>query len=361
MNVGKKIRVLVVDDSAFNRRTITRMLSSHPQIEVVDTAYDGQHAIKKVRALDPDVITLDLEMPRMDGFSFLRWLMQHHPKPVIVVSAHEGDRNVIRALEMGAFDFIPKPGGQISPKLVMIREELIAKVIAAYASKPQNLQRTVHVHPVVPKPSSIEPVWVPRKLAQITVIGASTGGPQAIRFLLSRCYLPWTAILIAQHMPPGFTRLFAERLAHVTHFRVKEAEHGETVHPGTVYIAPGGHHMEIFRHARQVRIEVYPRERRDRYAPSVDRLFMSAAAAFGPNVFGIILTGMGDDGLLGARAVKERGGTIVVESEGSATVFGMPKAVIERGYADAAVSLERIPDVWRQWLKRYGIPPQTLP
>ncbi|GBC84691.1 Chemotaxis response regulator protein-glutamate methylesterase [bacterium HR11] len=352
---AKKIRVLVVDDSAYNRRTITRMLSSDPDIEVVDTAYDGQHAVKKVLEHDPDVITLDLEMPNMDGFTFLRWLMVQRPKPVIVISAYEADENVLRALEMGALDFIAKPGGPISPRLSTIQEQLIAKVRVAAQGKLRPaagpLPSETPARPAHRKPS---PLWEAQPApSDIVVIGASTGGPQAIRHLLQRLPsdLP-AAVLIAQHMPPIFTTMFAQRLDQLAGLRVREAGDDEVVRPGVVYVAPGGRHMEVWLARGELRIRLRSPDGRDKYVPSVDRLFRSAAEACGTAVLGLVLTGMGDDGLQGAAAVKAVGGRIIVEHEETAAVYGMPRAVVEAGLADESLPLDRIPEAIQAWLQR---------
>jgi two-component system chemotaxis response regulator CheB len=345
-----KIRVLVVDDSAYNRRTISRLLASAPDIEVVDTAYDGQHAIKKVLEHDPDVITLDLEMPNMDGFAFLRWLMAQRPKPVIVISAHEADENVLRALEMGALDFIAKPGGPISPRLPTIQEQLIAKVRVAAQGKLRPLVRSMPSEAIRREAAIVrETSDVP---SSIVVIGASTGGPQAIRHLLQRLPpdLP-AAILIAQHMPPVFTAMFAQRLNQLASLRAREAGDDETIRPGYVYVAPGGRHMEVCLTRGGLRIRLQSPDGREKYVPSVDRLFRSAAEACGA-VLGLILTGMGDDGLQGAAAVKAAGGRIIVEHEETAAVYGMPRAVLEAGLADEALPLDRIPEALQAWLRR---------
>ncbi len=351
---SSKIRVLVVDDSAYNRRTITRMLSSDPDVEVVDTAYDGHHAIKKVLEHDPDVVTLDLEMPNMDGFAFLRWLMAQRPKPVIVISAYEADENVLRALEMGALDFIAKPGGPISPRLPTIQDQLIAKVRVAAQGKlrPAAWPPPAEASPRTRrKPAAVREV--PAAPSDVIVIGASTGGPQAIRHLLPRLPDdPPAALLVAQHMPPVFTTMFAQRLNQLASLRVREAEDDEPVRPGHVYVAPGGRHMEVRWARGDLRVRLRPPDGRDKYVPSVDRLFRSAAEACGPAVLGLVLTGMGDDGLQGAAAVKAHGGRIIVEHEETAAVYGMPRAVAEAGLADEALPLDRIPEAVRAWLCR---------
>lgn len=347
-----KIRVLVVDDSAYNRRTISRLLASEPDIEVVDTAYDGQHAIRKVLDHDPDVITLDLEMPNMDGFAFLRWLMTQRPKPVIVISAYEADENVLRALDMGALDFIAKPGGPISPRLPLIREQLVTKVRVAAQGKLRTVPTAeARLRPTRPKTAIVSEALT--RPTDLVVIGASTGGPQALRYLLPRLPgdLP-AAVLIAQHMPPLFTTMFAQRLDQLTPLRVREAEDDEVVRPGYVYVAPGGRHMEVRPTRRELRIRLRDADRSDKYVPSVDRLFQSAAEACGPGVLGIVLTGMGDDGLQGAAAVKAHGGRVLAEDEETAAVYGMPKCVTEAGLADETLPLDRIPDALYAWLQK---------
>ena len=342
-----KVRVLVVDDSAYNRRVLSKILSAHETIEVVGTAYDGQMAIKKVLALDPDVITLDLEMPVMDGFTFLRWLMANHPKPVIVVSAHEGDENVLRALDMGAFDFLAKPG-KISPRLVELREPLIRKVLAAHHS---NLDRLCRVaEPVIHQPSVEVKAWKPILCSRLAIaVGASTGGPQAVRYLLEELEGLAIPIFVVQHMPPIFTKIFADRLNRQIENRVKEGEDKEMVEPGTVYIAPGGFHMEVELNRGRRRIRIKERQRGDRYVPSVDRLFRSLARAYGSQLLGVVLTGMGEDGRRGATEVKRRGGVVYIESTETAVVDGMPRAVREKVKVDGEYRLEVLPRAILSW------------
>lgn len=346
--MNRKIRVLVVDDSAYNRKVISQILEEHPDIEVIATAYDGQMAIKRVMELDPDVITLDLEMPVMDGFTFLRWLMTHRPKPVIVVSAHEGDENVLRALDMGAFDFIAKPG-KISPRLVEVRDPLQRKVIAAYRSNIQQLEQVAHE---VPPHEPLEDfrVWNPILCSRLLIaIGASTGGPQAIRYILEWLDGMAVPIIIAQHMPPLFTRIFAERLNRQLKNTVKEAEDDEEIKTGHIYIAPGGYHLEVKLYRGRRKIRLRPREKGDRYVPSVDRLFRTCARAYAGNVLGIVLTGMGDDGKEGAAEIKRMGGTLYIEHPSTAIVDGMPRSVREAVKVDGIYRLEEIPRAIMVW------------
>ncbi len=344
------IRVLVIDDSAFNRRTITKMLEKHPNITVVDTAMDGQVAIRKVLKLDPDVITLDLEMPNMDGFTFLRWLMRNRPKPVIVISAYEGDENVVRALEMGAVDFIAKPG-QITLKLIEIENELIDKVLQVARNvrfrkreivTPQQRQfMKVQFHEI--------PITDRIKERYVIAIGASTGGPQAIRTILNKIYGIGFPILICQHMPPIFTRLFSDRLNAMVPIQVKEAEDGDIVRGGCAYVAPGGMHMTVELQKGYVRIRLERARTSERNVPSVDKLFSSVSRVYGPRALGVILTGMGDDGAIGARDIRKRGGKIIAESEATAVVYGMPKSVIDAREVDWIEGIDRIHEKVIEW------------
>jgi len=338
------IRVLVVDDSPYNRQTIIRMLQHSPSINVVGTASDGQEAISKFIKLRPDVVTLDLEMPRMDGFTFLRWIMKEAPIPIIVVSARSDDRSVFKALELGAVDFIVKPTTKASPQLFMIRDELIAKVYAVahleMAKMKANLELLSEttdrkVEDISPRTNKIE----------LVAIGASTGGPPAIQAILQRLprNLP-AGLVISQHMPEGFTRHFAERLDKISSIRVKEAEDGEPVESGKALIAPGGYHMSLKKEGKEVRTALKRRGLTDKYVPSVDTMMKSAAGVYGMKVLGIILTGMGNDGREGMRVIKEHKGQTIAESEETSVVFGMPQEVIDAGVADKVLPLREIPE-----------------
>ena len=343
----KEIRALVVDDSPYNRQTIIRMFQHEPSIKVVGTAADGKDAISKVIKLRPDIVTLDLEMPGMDGFTFLRWVMKDHPIPIIVVSARSDDRSVFKALELGAVDFIVKPTAKASPQLMKIREELIEKVFAVanleMAKMKANLELLAEDNEDIDR--KIESVSPQPKRVDLIAIGASTGGPPAIQSILLRIprNLP-AGIVISQHMPEGFTRHFAERLDRISAFAVKEAEDGEPVEPGKALIAPGGYHMLMEKEGETVTTALKRRSLADKYVPSVDMMMKSAATVYGRKALGVILTGMGNDGKVGMKAIKENEGQTIAESEETSVVFGMPQEVIEAGAADKVLPLKEIPE-----------------
>ncbi|HPR65384.1 MAG TPA: chemotaxis response regulator protein-glutamate methylesterase [Thermoanaerobaculia bacterium] len=332
------IRVLVVDDSAYNRMALTRMLSQHPEIEVIDTARNGEDALKKIHNAKPDVITLDLEMPVMDGFSVLRWLQQNQPTPVIVVSARASDANVFKALELGAVDFIAKPTGKASPTLQVIATDLIAKVKAASRAELKNAPP-----PRTPQPVSEEKAERKAGDYDCMVIGASTGGPAAIQSIISALPQLSIPIVVAQHMPPIFTQLFAERMDRIAKMTVVEAKDGQVAEPGVVYISPGGSHISIARRGSDFHLHILPRMIDDLYAPSVDVLFRSAAKACGGRILAVLLTGMGSDGAQGLKIILDQGGTTLVESEQSAVVFGMPGEAVRLGAAQRILPLWEIP------------------
>lgn len=340
----KEIRALVVDDSPYNRQTIIRILQHSPSIKVVGTASDGKDAISKVIRLRPDVVTLDLEMPGMDGFTFLRWIMKEAPLPIIVVSARSDDRSVFKALELGAVDFIVKPTAKASPQLLMMRDELIAKVYAVAHLEMAKIKANLELL-TEPTDRKIEEVSPTPKRVEIVAIGASTGGPPAIQAILLRLprNLP-AGLVISQHMPEGFTKHFAERLDRISSLKVKEAEDGEPVESGKVLIAPGGYHMILEKKGEGVRTALKRRSLADKYVPSVDIMMRSAAAVYGEKVLGIILTGMGNDGKDGMRFIKNHKGQTIAESEETSVVFGMPQEVIDAGVADKVLPLREIPD-----------------
>jgi two-component system chemotaxis response regulator CheB len=333
------IRALVIDDSAYNRVTLTRMLETDPRIDVAGTAVNGEDGIKQVMKHRPDVITLDLEMPIMDGFAFLRWLMVNLPTPVIAVSSKSSDRSVFKALELGALDFIAKPGGRVSPRLEEIQRDLIAKVVQIADLRIENLKPHIEEEAEVAKGPAIAGACP----VDAIVIGCSTGGPPALQHLFQT--LPRLAVpfVVAQHMPPTFTRLFAERVNKLTAWDVKEASDGEMLAPGTVYIAPGGQQSEVRRIAEGLQVRVFPAGANDLHAPSVDRLFRSASDACRERLVAIIMTGMGDDGADAMRTVKERGGRTIAESSDSAIIFGMPAEAIRTGAVDDVLALSAIP------------------
>jgi two-component system chemotaxis response regulator CheB len=339
------IRVLVVDDSAFNRRTIIKMLEAVPGIEVVGYACDGEEGLRKVFDLHPDLITLDLEMPRMDGFTFLRIVMAGRPTPVIVISARSEDENVFRALDFGAVDFVAKPSARISPELFNIREDLVRKVLSGgRTDMTKVLQRNRQAETVAPLTSAArkggEQSPSVKQATALVVIGASTGGPPALQTIFSAIREPLpVAFAIAQHMPPGFTRAFAERMNKLSALTISEAADGDLVLPGRVFIAPGGKNLVFERTGQEVRIRVINPSPGQRYVPSVDVLFASAAENFAAKTVAVVLTGMGNDGHQGVMAIKKAGGTVIAESEESSVVFGMPKEAIATGCVDTVVPL----------------------
>jgi len=354
-----KVRVLVIDDSAFNRRSIVKMLESLPNVEVVGYACDGEDGLRKVIELRPDLITLDLEMPRMDGFTLLRIVMQKQPTPIIVVSSRSDDGNVFKALELGAVEFVPKPSSKVSPILMDIREELLAKVREVTSANLKNVmarsQAVSGLKKVTTPTRRARRKAVPDSLAQsyrMVVIGSSTGGPPALQNIFSAITeeIP-VAFAVAQHMPSGFTHAFAERLNRFSALTIKEAENGDIVRPGQVLIAPGGKNLEFFAKAHNVIARVSEPKGHQRYLPSVDCLFSSAAALYGERLLGVVLTGMGNDGAMGVSTINSHGGRVIAEAEESCVVFGMPKVAIATGAVDCIVPL---PLVCREILKECG-------
>ena len=336
------IRALVIDDSAYNRVTLTRMLETDPRIRVVATAVNGEDGIKQVMKHRPDVITLDLEMPIMDGFAFLRWLMVNLPIAVIAVSSRASDRSVFKALELGALDFIAKPGGRVSPRLEEIQKDLVAKVMQVAELRMENLRRRVQEDVTEDEGAAPVPDVCPKGI-ELVAIGCSTGGPPALQHLFQSLPVLPVPFVVAQHMPSTFTRLFAERVNKLTKYEVKEAGDGEVLVPGTVYIAPGGMQSEVRRMSDGLQIRVFPAGVSDLYAPSVDRLFQTASEACAERMIAVIMTGMGDDGSEAIREVHARGGKTIAESSASAIIFGMPAEAIKTGAVDEVLPLSEIP------------------
>jgi two-component system, chemotaxis family, protein-glutamate methylesterase/glutaminase len=338
------LRVLVIDDSAFNRRTISEILDASGSARVVGVARDGEEGIKKAFDTRPDLITLDLEMPRMDGFTFLRIIMKSLPTPILVISSRSEDKNVFKALELGAIDFLAKPASHLHNS-DLLRDEIVSKLRIVRELKLRNVQRRISR----PTPATIglaapEPHATSAGRAEAVIIGASTGGPSAIQAVISA--LPPTldaTVLISQHMPPGFTRAFAERLDRNSGFRVKEAEEGDQAVPGGILIAPGGRNLFVESKAGKFVARLEERSDKYKYIPSVDALFFSAAAAYADKCLGVVLTGMGNDGAEGVRRIKAAGGQVIAESEKSSIVFGMPKEAINTQVVDEVCNLEDIP------------------
>ncbi|MGD0530145.1 MAG: chemotaxis-specific protein-glutamate methyltransferase CheB [Polyangiaceae bacterium] len=354
VEAARPIRLLVVDDSAYNRRNIADVFATHPEVEVVGKAADGEEALKLVTALKPDVVTLDLEMPRMDGFTFLRILMAKAPTPVIVISSYSQRENVFKALELGALDFVPKPE-RLGPEATDVREEILSKVLLVRALRPSfvptSLIRRQNSGAFMPDGSPAswdEPSTVtartyraPRK---VVAIASSTGGPSALLHVFGK--LPATtpaAFVVAQHMPDKFTRTFAERLDKRGPVKTAEAADGDLVAMATGFVCPGRKCMELVRDGIELKLLVGPAASHDRYVPSADKLFKSVAA-LGPHCVGVILTGMGDDGVEGAKAIRDAGGLIIAESQETAVVNGMPGAAVRAGVASQVLPLPEIGD-----------------
>ncbi len=346
--MSNPIRLLVVDDSAFNRRNIAEVFAGYPEVEVVGKAADGEEALRLASMLKPDVITLDLEMPRMDGFTFLRILMSKQPTPVIVVSSYSQKENVFKALELGALDFVTKPDRQISADATELKEQILQKVL---------LVRQLRFAPAAPQSRRqlASGNWAPEKAdasapdvayvapRHLIAIGSSTGGPSALLEIFGK--LPKgspAAVVVAQHMPDKFTRTFAERLDRRGAFRTAEAQDNDAVARGTGLVCPGRQCMEVAVAGNVLRVSVKPPTAEDRYAPSVDRLLKSAAKAASGRAIGVVLTGMGDDGTEGARAIRDAGGIVIAEAQETAVVYGMPGSVVRAGLATKVLPLPQI-------------------
>ncbi|MCX7793284.1 MAG: chemotaxis response regulator protein-glutamate methylesterase [Thermodesulfovibrionales bacterium] len=341
-----RIRVLVVDDSAFSRQTIKKMLESEEGIEVVGIATDGIDAIAKTLKLKPDLITLDLEMPEMDGFAFLRYLMKERPTPVIVVSSYSDSKTVFRALETGAVDFIAKPTPRASQELNNIKNDLIQKVRSVRQMSLERLKRNLSLLEKTHGESASIDGYKGSERQSIEAIGiaSSTGGPQALQLVLTKIPEDFQPpILISQHMPRGFTASLAERLNKLSRITVKEAEQGETVRESTAYICPGGRHMILKKRGNNIIINLEDSTREDRYIPSADRMFSSIAEHYGSHSMGVIMTGMGNDGKKGLLEIKSKGGYTIAESEETAVVFGMPQEAIKAGAVIRVLPLYEIP------------------
>ncbi|HYL92306.1 MAG TPA: chemotaxis response regulator protein-glutamate methylesterase [Alphaproteobacteria bacterium] len=341
--MSARVKVLVVDDSALMRKLIPQILACDSDITVVGTAIDGEFALKKIEELKPDVVTLDLEMPRMDGMETLRQITRRFRTPVIVVSAltSEGTAATFKALALGAFDFVAKPKDAASAHMDEIAQDLIQKIKAA-------AHREVHLanlHPVLDTSAPADkPASRPRKEpSRIVAIGVSTGGPNALQYLLSK--LPGDfagSIVVVQHMPEGFTEMFARRLNECCAIHVKEAQSGDLLLAGRALICPGNRHMRVRRLPLGNTVVLSDEDRVNGHRPSVDILFRSVALEMGSKGVAVLMTGMGDDGSDGMGRVKDAGGLTIAQSEESCVVFGMPKAAIDKGYAMRVVPLDTL-------------------
>ncbi|HOO45194.1 MAG TPA: chemotaxis response regulator protein-glutamate methylesterase [Deltaproteobacteria bacterium] len=342
-----KINVLVIDDSALVRKLLTDILNSDPQIEVVGTAPDPIIAIRKIKNLNPDVITLDIEMPKMDGLTFLEKLMKSHPMPVLMFSSltQKGAEATMKALSLGAIDFIAKPTFKLSEGIGDLKAELITKVKGASSAK---LKKAIAPVLEVPPKHGMDAVLKAKKIIpvgeseKVLVIGASTGGTVAIEQILNKLPEDAPPIVIVQHMPPVFTNSFAKRVDGLTRMRIVEAQNNEQLQKGVALIAPGGKHMILNKGPKGYYVLVKDGPPVNRHKPSVDVLFRSAANTLGSNAIGIILTGMGDDGARGLKEMKDAGPYTIAQDEDTCVVFGMPKVAIEMQAVDKVLPLGSI-------------------
>jgi two-component system chemotaxis response regulator CheB len=334
----KQTSVLIVDDSAFVRRVLTEILSSDPSIAVVGAAPDPFVAREMIKTLNPDVVTLDIEMPRMDGLAFLEKIMTLRPMPVLMISSltQKGADVALRALEIGAVDFVAKPMVGLSEGFAGLRDEIIGKVKAAAGARVKPLSGSKPKARLVPGPNY-------RSSERLIAVGASTGGVEALQELLTAFPSDAPAILVTQHMPALFTATFAKRLDQCCAVSVSQAEDGERVLPGHVYIAPGGFHLELARNGANYVCRVHEQPLVSGHRPSVDVLFRSVAKAAGGSSVGIILTGMGKDGAAGLLEMRQAGASTIGQDEASCVVYGMPKAAHDCGATEVELPLNRIP------------------
>ena len=361
--MDRKIRVIVVDDSALVRSLLTEIINRQSDMECIGSANDPLVAREMIRELNPDVITLDVEMPRMDGIDFLGRLMRLRPMPVVMISTltERGAEVTMRALELGAIDFVAKPRVGVANGLQELASQIVDKIRVAAVAQVRRL-------PAVPRPvpgaagAAAAPASVAAPIAplagtaaprpasllgristeKLIAIGASTGGTEAIREVLTHLPADCPAIVITQHMPPGFTTSFAARLNSLCQMTVKEAQHGERLLPGHAYIAPGGKHFSVQRSGANYVAVVDDSAPVNRHKPSVEVLFKSVAACAGRNAYGIMLTGMGADGAVAMREMKDAGSYNLVQDEASCIVFGMPREAIAHGAADEVLPLHQI-------------------
>lgn len=338
---GDKIRVLVVDDSFLMRKIISDIINSDPGLEVVDKARDGKEALEKVLALSPDVVTLDVNLPLLDGISVLEEIMRQKPTRVIMLSAYTraGTSTTIRALELGALDFIAKPSGEVSLDLPKLKDEIVSKIkLAATVDLDKFLFLSEHRRLTLARRAE-----KPLALKKLVIIGASTGGPKAILEIMQDIppSVP-AAFLIIQHMPRGFTLSFAERLSWQSGIKTKEAEEGDIILAGKAFVAPAGYHMVLEKQNNQLKVNLTEESLVHFVRPSIDVTMASATEVFGSNVIGVILTGMGKDGMEGARNIKQKGGFIIIQDEETSVVWGMPKMIYEAGLADKVLPISKI-------------------
>ena len=329
----RQIRTLVVDDSLLMQHVLSDLLQTDPQVTVVGTARDGQEAITKIAELHPDVITLDIEMPRMDGLTAVKKIMETNPVPVVMISAltQRAAELTLKALEFGAVDYVSKPFGQISLNMAPVKEELLLKIKTAASANLTGFRSLHEEKPRVQLGSA----------DKIISIAASTGGPPAVTSVLNNLPSNVPPILVIQHMPKGITRLFAEGLSRTCKFRVKEAEEGDYLQECLALVAPGGFHMEV---SATGRIALNQNPPVNYVRPAADVTMCSSAAAFGSKNVGVVMTGMGSDGANGIKAIKEKHGRTIAQDEKTSVIFGMPNVAIKTGCVDVVSSLEGIPE-----------------
>ncbi len=335
-----RTRILIVDDSALMRQLMKEILKEYPEFEVVGTAQDPYEAWRKVKELSPDVMTLDVEMPRMDGVTFLERLMHLHPMPVLMVSSltESGCATTLRALELGAVDFVSKPKLGIEEGVAQIADELVQKLRATAMAR-LGQQKTGKFAPRLERPA---PSAMLKTTVKVVAIGASTGGTEALREVLTALPPDAPPIAIVQHMPPGFTKAFAARLDSICAVRVKEAVDGDRLMAGHVLIAPGDFHMALTRSGANYAVRVFTDERVNRHRPSADVLFDSFASLAGANAVGVILTGMGSDGAAGLKRMYDRSAFTIAQDEETSVVYGMPKEAVALGAVREVLPLPRI-------------------
>lgn len=334
MEQTERIKVLVVDDSFYMRYKIQSMLNQDPRIMIVGDAKDGLDALEKIPALRPDVVTLDIEMPRLNGLEALKEIMEKYPTPVIMLSSFttRGAKETIQSLQSGAVDFVPKPNAQ---DMDTVKEILIEKILAASGANLRALK--FQERPPISLPTAFPQAMEMHGI----IVGCSTGGPKALSHIIPAIPPDFpAAIVIVQHMPAGFTRSLADRLNDRSLVRVKEGQDGDSLMPGCAIVAPGGYHLEI----AEGRISLSKAPPVNSLRPAVDVTMKSFARAFGPRAIGVVLTGMGRDGTEGAVELKRRGGRIIAEQESTCIVYGMSKSVIENRLADHVVPLDQVAD-----------------
>jgi two-component system chemotaxis response regulator CheB len=360
VSLNAKIRVLVVDDSALMRKLIPQVLHRDPNIEVVGTAMDGEMGLKKIAELHPHVVTLDLDMPRMDGIEMLRQITRKHHVPVIVFSA-QTDRSAsitLKALSLGAFDFVTKPQDAASGRIEHIAAEFALKIKVAAASGAPKMIITMPSTKRRERKASVMPNWPSRVVA----IGISTGGPNALQYLFSQLPEDFPGcLLVVQHMPEGFTDMFARRLHESSAIEVKEAQSGDLLLAGRALICPGNRHMKVRRMEHGNIAILVDQPRVNGHRPSVDVLFQSVAQEFGSNAIAVLMTGMGDDGAAGLGAVRSAGGLTMVQSPDSCVVDSMPRSAIERGFASRVVSLSNLSGVLQSKCAVERAPAEPVP